>query len=186
MDNNYNANEIKINGFGKTAEFELVAPKLWLVRNCFDPETFEWLQQITLNTDNQFQVTRPHHRLNLTAGKDYGLLQQLALDLIPTLNTVTGQDLNLMICKYWLDLPDFGCQIHGDAKDILVTFQCYIKGTSNTAGAEFLHCDPSIEVPIIPNLGYINLNSDQKPHQVSRSDGIRQSVSFQYNQNHFN
>lgn len=173
------------NGFGQNSIVTNVAENLWIIENAFDKSTLQWLQQIVTNTENQFQVTRPHNRLSLLPSEDYNRIQQLGLDLIPKLNSITDQDLNFMIAKYWLDLPGFGCQIHHDADDILVTFQCYLNHDGNTVGAEFLHSDPSIQIPIETNSGYINLNTDLKKHQVISGVGTRQSIAFQYNQNVF-
>jgi len=78
-------------------------------------------------------------------------------------------------------LPGFGCQVHHDAPDIIVTLQVYIDSDGDTVGAEFLHVDPSIQIPIQPNCGYINLNTDLKDHQVIANNGTRTSVVFQYN-----
>lgn len=162
-----------------------IAPKLWLVQDVFEPETLNWLNNITTHTENQFEVSRPHHRLNLLPGNDYAEIQEIGLEFIPLLNQITDQQLNFMIAKFWLDLPGFGCQVHHDAEDILVTMQIYLASSGDTVGAEFLHVDPGIKVPIEPNSGYINLNSDLKLHQVISGSGTRQSIAFQYNQDPF-
>lgn len=172
-----------VNGFSKDAQIKLIAPKLWFIEHAFDQEILTWMKEITTNTDNQFEVTRPHHRLNLLPSNDYNRLQKIGLDLIPALNQLTGEDLNLMITKYWLDLPGFGCQVHHDAEDILVTFQCYVASSGDTVGAEFLHVEPGVKIPLKTNCGYINLNTDLKLHQVISAAGTRQSIAFQYNQN---
>jgi hypothetical protein len=158
-----------------------VAPNLWIVKDCFDPETLIWLSEIKTNTENLFSVTRPHLRLLLENSNDHNRLQSLGLYLLPGLSELTGQNLNFMVAKFWLDLPGFGCQVHHDAPDIIVTLQVYIDSDGDTVGAEFLHVDPSIQIPIQPNCGYINLNTDLKDHQVIANNGTRTSVVFQYN-----
>jgi len=117
----------------------------------------------------------------LQDSNDHRRLQQVGLDLVPGLDKLTGQNLNFMVSKFWLDLPGFGCQVHHDAADIAVTLQVYIDNDGDTVGAEFLHVDPSIQIPIEPNCGYLNLNTDLKEHQVIASNGTRTSVVFQYN-----
>ena len=158
-----------------------IASNLWIVKDCFDPDTMIWLNDIKTNMDNRFSVSRPHLRLLLDDGKDHQRLQQLGLDLLPGLNKLTNYNLNFMVSKFWLDLPGFGCQVHHDATDIIVTLQVYIDNDGDTVGAEFLHVNPSIQIPIEPNCGYLNLNTDLKEHQVISSSGIRTSVVFQYN-----
>lgn len=176
--------EIKI--YDCQSRATLVAPNTWVVDRAFSPETLEWLQHIVENENNEFQVSRPHKRLLLKNGQDYARLQQIGLDIIPALNNITGQDLNLMIVKFWLDLPGFGCQVHNDAEDILVSYQVYVDTDGQLSdrpchGVEFLHVDPTYEVEIKPNHGYINLNTDLKLHQVTPGAGTRSSVIFQYN-----
>ena len=157
-----------------------IASNLWIVKDCFDPDTMIWLNDIKTNVDNQFSVSRPHLRLLLDDGKDNQRLQQLGLDLLPVLNKITNYNLNFMVSKFWLDLPGFDCQVHHDAPDIIVTLQVYIDNDGGATGAEFLHVDPSIQIPIEPNCGYLNLNTDLKEHQVIASNGTRTSVVFQY------
>jgi hypothetical protein len=159
----------------------IIASNLWIVKDCFDPDTIIWLKDIKTNTDNSFSATRPHLRMLLEDGADHQRLQQLGLALLPGLSKLTGQNLNFMLSKFWLDLPGFGCQVHSDAADIVVTLQVYLDNDGDTVGAEFLHVDPSVQIPIEPNCGYLNLNTDLKPHQVIASNGTRTSVVFQYN-----
>ena len=125
-----------------------IASNLWIVKDCFDPDTMIWLNDIKTNMDNRFSVSRPHLRLLLDDGKDHQRLQQLGLDLLPGLNKLTNYNLNFMVSKFWLDLPGFGCQVHHDATDIIVTLQVYIDNDGDTVGAEFLHVNPSIQIPI--------------------------------------
>lgn len=181
----YNTSTQQVNIYDETSLVNLVAPNCWTVDQCFSADTLKWLQNITVNEGNQFQVTRPHHRLWLAPGEDHNRLQQIGLDIIPKLNEITGQDLNLMIVKFWLDLPNFGCQPHSDSTDIVVTYQVYIDVHHSSEqpchGVEFMHIDPGYEVELKPNHGYINLNVDSKLHQVTRGLGTRTSVVFQYN-----
>ena len=143
------------------------------------------MQDIITNEQNQFVVSRPHRRLLLQPGADHDQLQSIGLDIIPQLNSITGQDLNLMVVKFWLDLPGFACQIHSDAEDIIVTYQVYVDVWSCREepchGIEFLHVDPGYQVKLGNNRGYINLNTDLKPHRVLPGIGTRASVVFQYN-----
>jgi hypothetical protein len=180
---NTSAQQVKI--YDEISLVESVAPNCWEIDQCFSPDTLKWLQDIVVNDGNEFEVTRPHHRLWLKPGTDYNRLQQIGLDIIPELNKLTGKDLNLMIVKYWLDLPNFGCQPHSDSLDIVVTYQVYVDVHSGSDqpchGVEFMHVDPAYEIAIKPNHGYINLNVDSKLHQVIRGSGTRTSVVFQYN-----
>jgi hypothetical protein len=176
--------QIKI--YDATSNVNNIAPNTWTVDPAFSHTTLEWMQDIWVNQDNEFQVTRPHHRLLLKPGEDHRRLQQIGQDIIPVLNEITGIDLNLMIVKYWLDLPGFACQIHSDAEDIIVSFQVYINAIDPLIdrpchGIEFLHTDTPFEIEIKPNHGYINLNTDLKLHQVLPGMGTRTSVTFQYN-----
>jgi hypothetical protein len=181
----YNTTTQQVNIYDETSLVTSVAPNCWEVDHCFSADTLQWLQDITINTGNEFEVTRPHHRLWLKPGADYNRLQQIGLDIIPKLNEITGQDLNLMIVKYWLDLPNFGCQPHADAADIVVTYQVYVDVHSDSDqpchGVEFMHVDPGHEINLQPNHGYINLHVDSKIHRVVQGLGTRTSVVFQYN-----
>ena len=177
----------KVNCFGQDVKFELAAPNLWWVHNTFDDSTLKWMQSIYVNLDNTFEVTRPDKRLLLAEGADNRTLQEIGRMLVPSLEKMLDLKLNLMISKFWLDLPDFGCQPHGDSSEIIVTLQIYIDVKHiedhqlRMYGAEFMHVEPSVEAPIIENCGYLNLNTDQKIHQVICGCGTRQSVTFQYN-----
>jgi hypothetical protein len=181
----YNTSAQEVNIYDKISLIVPVAPNCWEVDQCFGPDTMQWLQNITVNQGNEFEVTRPHHRLWLKPGADYARLQQIGLDILPRLSEITGQNLNLMIVKYWLDLPGFGCQPHHDSADIVVTYQVYVDVWSDPTqpchGVEFMHVNPAHEIAIKPNHGYINLNIDSKMHQVIQGVGTRTSVVFQYN-----
>ena len=182
-----NTSTEEVNGFGQDSKFDPVAPALWWVHDAFDNDTLEWLQGIYVNTSNKFEVSRPHNRLLLANGGDQKKLQKVGRSLIPELEKMLNLKLNLMVSKFWLDLPDFGCQPHGDSAEIIVTLQIYVDVKHiedhelRLYGAEFMHVDPSIEAPIVANCGYLNLNTDQKVHQVVGGYGTRQSIAFQYN-----
>ena len=148
------------------------------------------MQGICVNMDNTFEVTRPDNRLLLADGADNRALQEIGRMLIPDLEKILDLKLNLMVSKFWLDLPNFGCQPHGDSAEITVTLQIYVDvkyvetktyHAFKLHGAEFMHVDPTIEAPMIENCGYLNLNTDQKVHQVLPGIGTRQSIGFQYN-----
>jgi len=182
-----NTSTEEVNGFGQDSKFKLAAPNLWWVHDAFDNDTLEWLQGIYVNTNNKFEVSRPHNRLLLANGGDQKKLQAVGRSLIPELEKMLSRKLNLMISKFWLDLPNFGCQPHGDSAEIIVTLQIYVDVKHiedhelRLYGAEFMHVDPTVEAPIVANCGYLNLNTDQKVHQVVGGYGTRQSIAFQYN-----
>jgi len=163
-----------------------VAPNMWQVEQAFSQPTLDWMQNIILNDANRFQVSRPHFRLLLEPGPDHDRLQQVGRDLIPALSQITGNSLNLMVAKFWVDLSAFACQVHADAPEILVSYQVYIDVMHHPSvgpchGVKFLHVTPSVEIPLVPNFGYINLNTDAKLHEVEPGWGTRISVIFQYN-----
>jgi hypothetical protein len=95
---------------------------------------------------------------------------------------IVGQSLLVADSKVWLDLPDFHCSKHTDAELLLVTYQVYLwKHGDNIPGTTFCHVDPEILIPFEANTGYINLNTDKKPHwALPRSGGGRLSVCFQW------
>jgi hypothetical protein len=192
-----NISTAEVSNFGQDSKFTLVAPNLWWVYDAFDNGTLEWMQDIYVNMDNTFEVSRPDKRLLLADGADNRTLQEIGRMLIPDLEKMLSLKLNLMVTKFWLDLPLFGCQPHGDSAEIIVTLQIYVDvkhikkrelqlsdaefNEIRLYGAEFMHVDPAIEAPIVANCGYLNLNTDQKVHRVISRVGTRQSVAFQYN-----
>jgi|TARA_R110000868_G_scaffold297653_1_gene557975 hypothetical protein len=182
-----NISTAEVNGFGQDSKFKLAAPNLWWVYDAFNDDSLNWLQSIYVNTANKFEVSRPHNRLLLANGVDQKKLQAVGRSLIPELEKMLSQKLNLMVSKFWLDLPNFGCQPHGDSAEIIVTLQIYVDvkhlkdHETRLYGAEFMHVEPTIEAPIVENCGYLNLNTDQKVHRVVGGCGTRQSVAFQYN-----
>ena len=177
----------EVNGFGQTVNFDPVAPNLWFVHDTFDQDTLHWMQGIYVDMDNTFEVTRPDKRLQLADGNDYRKLQNIGVSLVPKLEELLNIKLNLMVAKFWLDLPEFGCQPHGDSNEIIATLQIYVDikhiADSNLPlyGAEFMHVKPYVEAPLKENCGYLNLNTDQKVHRVIGGYGVRQSIAFQYN-----
>lgn len=181
-----NTSTIEVNGFGKTVNFETSAPNLWWVHNAFSTETLTWMQGIYIDMQNKFEVTRPEKRLLLTDGVDHQRIQSIGAGLTPKLEKVLNKKLNFMTAKFWLDLPNFGCQPHGDSAEIIVTLQIYVdvkhieEHQLRLYGAEFMHVDPPIEAPLKANCGYLNLNTDQKVHKVNGGYGVRQSIAFQY------
>ena len=181
-----NTSIVEVNDFGKTIKFEPVAPNLWWIHDTFDLDTLKWMQGIYIDMQNKFEVTRPEKRLLLTDGVDQQRIQSIGAGLIPKLEKVINKKLNFMTAKFWLDLPEFGCQPHADSKEIIVTCQVYILVQAGTGGgeplygAEFMHVKPTVTTPMIPNSGYVNLNTDQKIHQVEAGIGVRQSIAFQY------
>jgi hypothetical protein len=179
---------------GSDAEVEPAAfPNLWRVTNCFDSPTFGWLSQAFLNQQNQW--TRPQdcleYRLQLTPESQtqrriYGLWE----DLTTAMQEITGiKELLPVTSKVWLDLPYFHCPYHPDSDFLLVTYQVYlwgyggdIPGTSFCESSDATQFNPGnqIEIPFVPNTGYINLNTDQKVHHVKRSNGMRLSACWQW------
>jgi hypothetical protein len=182
----YNTSTQQVKVYDALSNVSEVAPNLWVVNRCVDSKTFEWMFNIYNELGNEFVVTRPDKRLLLKENcNDYQRLRQIGVDQVEGLSKITGMNLSFMDVKFWLDMPSFGCQVHGDSKDIVTTYQVYIHTVGDPKmpchGAEFLHVDPSVEIPFTPNTGYINLNTDSKPHKVYGGNGIRISIAFQYN-----
>jgi len=167
------------------AKCELVAPNLWVVDNCFGPDTLSWMQGIVDSTGNTWTSAGLDKRLELKEeNHDYQRLKSIGKKQAGTIGNIVEKNLNFMDVKFWLDLPQFGCQVHSDSEDIVVSYQVYVYKFDDSStvvrGAEFLHVEPPYRVEIEPNKGYLNYNIDAKEHWVYGGHGIRHSVMFQY------
>jgi len=180
--------------YGSDAEVVPAAyPNLWRVTNCFDSPTFAWMSQAFLNHHNQW--TRPQdcleYRLQLTPDSQ---TQRRAFDcwdgLTTAMKQITGiPDLVPAENKFWVDLPYFRCDYHPDSERLIVTYQVYlwgygefVPGTSFCESSDATQFNPGnqIEIPFVPNTGYINLNIDQKIHHVQTANGVRLSACWQW------
>jgi hypothetical protein len=180
----------KIKIYDQLSDVDLVAPNLWEVDNCFDIQTFDWLCHVKETVGNEFFVSGIVKRLQLKSNmQDQLRLNQIGVDMSESLSSICGVPLRLMEAKYWIDMPGFGCSMHEDFKDLTVNYQVYVdtaigQTLSETVlkarGAKFYHCDPPYEICFKPNHGYINLNTDLKPHDVAITADTRVSVIFQY------
>lgn len=203
---NTQVQEVKI--YDKISLIDLVAPNLWEVDQCFDDSTYQRLKSIPDQSENSFACGGLKKRFELAYGSnDYAWLCQIGQAMCQSISEITKHDLVFTTVKYWLDIPTFGCQTHYDAENIFVSYQIYLSSaltdeirSSNhigstagmvkyldtqgqalmSKGATFLHCDPPMQIKFLPNHGYINLNSDLKPHRVDGSWDTRISVMFQY------
>lgn len=186
--NNYTQLDV-VNGLSLENSFDYAAPNLWYANNVFDQSTLDWIRTLRHDMTTVFHVTRPENRLLLADSDATQYINKLGSSFVPTLNEVTGVNLNFMTAKYWLDLPNFGCQIHSDSEEIIATMQVFVDLVYNDQwptrvqirGTEFMHVDPYIEIPLAENCGYLNLNTDLKKHRVIGGMGLRCSVAFQYN-----
>jgi hypothetical protein len=203
----YNTNKQEVNIYDKVSQAELVAPNLWEVDQCFDFNTYQSLRSIVDTPGNEFGCSYLKKRLELTtASPGFELLNHIGQGMTNAISSLVGYPLQFMTAKYWLDLPAFGCQTHSDSKEIFVSYQVYLSSSfgdeirseqhrnSNldiieyldqtnhltARGAKFLHVDPPAQIAFKPNHGYINLNSDLKPHRVDGTWDTRVSVMFQY------
>ena len=189
----YNTTTQEVNIYDKVSLVELAAPNLWEVDQCFGDETYQWLKSIPNDGRNEFFCGGLGRRLQLKHGSDdFALINAIGISMSDAIGCIVGQSLQLMDTKYWIDLPQFGCQTHEDSPEIGVSYQVYIySGLSDAAswfnekigpaqGAKFMHIDPPVQIKFVPNHGYINLNSDLKPHRVDGSWDTRISVMFQY------
>lgn len=167
------------------SSLELVAPNLWIVDSCFDQSTLQWLKDIVETQGNEFVAGALRKRLQLKYNMhDQARLNEIGSIQKSALAEIAGCELEFIESKFWLDLPQFGCQIHSDSPDLYVNYQIYIYTSPGAdvpcVGAEFLHVDPPYLVDFKPNRGYININSDLKKHWVYGGHAIRTSVMFQY------
>jgi len=189
----YNTTTQQVKIYDETSLVKLVAPDLWEVDQCFGDKTYQWLKTIPDTGANEFFCGGLGKRLQLKHGSnDFACINQIGLDMSLGMSNIVGHSLQLMDTKYWIDLPLFGCQTHTDSSDIYVSYQVYIySGLSDAGkwfhekiapaqGAKFLHVDPPVQIEFKPNHGYINLNSDLKPHRVDGTWDTRISVMFQY------
>jgi len=189
----YNTTTQQVKIYDETSLVNLVAPNLWEVDQCFGDETYQWLKNMPNDGANEFFCGGLGKRLQLKHGSnDFVRINQIGVDMILGMSNIVGHSLQLMDTKYWIDLPQFGCQTHADSSDIYVSYQVYIySGLSDAGewfhekigpaqGAKFLHVDPPVQIEFKPNHGYINLNSDLKPHRVDGTWDTRISVMFQY------
>jgi hypothetical protein len=179
---------------GNNAEVVPAAyPNLWRVTNCFDSETFDWMSRAVLNHNNQWH--RPKdciaYRFQLTPESEtHRRADSLWNDLTDTIKEVTGlPELIPITNKFWLDLPCVRCDHHSDSDFIAVTYQVYLQGYgTKVSGTSFCKSSDAtvknpgnqIEIPFVPNTGYINLNTDQKIHYVKPAMGSRLSVCWQW------
>lgn len=175
--------QVKI--FDTQSELCKVAPNTWTVNNAFGAKTLEWLQNIWLFEHNSFHVTRPHCRLMLAEGLDLNRIREIGASMVPIMRKIAGQEVRHLVSRYWIDLPGFGCQIHHDEEEILISYQVYLNEPDPDSelpcrGVEFLHVNPPVQIDMRPNYGYISLNTDLKLHQVVKGSGMRLSVMFQY------
>lgn len=190
-----NIQQVKI--YDEISSIGSVGPNLYEVDRCFSPSTLSWLRSIYENEGNEFIVGGLKKRLQLKFGSpDYARLNLMGLEMLPCMETLTGTGLRFVEPKYWIDMPQFGCQKHSDAPDLYCCYQIYLYSSNQCAkdhtsttvtqfellaeGAEFLHVDPPYQIPFLPNRGYININSDLKPHWVPGRWDTRISVMFQY------
>ena len=163
----------------------LFRTNLWEVDIFFGNDTFDWLLVIADTAGNEFVVQQPAKRLQLSDRMpDQQRLVGIALDIKDAISQIVGYKLEFMTAKFWLDLPQFGCQMHKDSADIFVSYQVYIHTIGDPDipchGAEFFHSGDPYEIALRPNHGYINLNIDEKDHRVFAGHGIRQSINFQF------
>ena len=205
----YNTSTQQVNIYDETSLVNSVAPNLWEVDQCFGPQTYQRLRNIIDVEENLFSCGGLKKRLELVyPSEDYLFINEVGSAMSDAISTIVGHQVSFMTAKYWIDLPTFGCQTHADAKEIFVSYQVYLNSalrneirskphmpttakiveyldTTNgealmAQGAKFLHVDPPTQIKFKPNNGYINLNSDLKPHQVIGSWDTRTSVMFQY------
>jgi hypothetical protein len=184
---NYNTATQKVKLYDEISLITLVAPNCWQIDDAFSGGTLHRLQCMIDNENNLFRPTKPNRRFIMSDGRDLEFLNRIGHQIIPGLAQITGIDLQLMDVKYWLDLPNFACQPHADSPDIIVSCQIYLDHPESPSprltshGAEFNHVTPAYEIVYKPNRGYINLNTDNKIHQVQAGIGMRSSLMFQYN-----
>ena len=175
----------KIKLYDKVSTVELVAPNLYQVSDCYGEYTFDWLSNITETEGNEFFLGGLKKRLQLKPNMhDQAKLTEIGIEQKSSLEQLFQVKLNFMEAKFWLDLPQFGCQVHSDSPDLYLNYQVYIYTSPGAdvacVGAEFLHVDPPYQVPLIPNTGYININNDLKSHWVYGGHATRISTMFQY------
>ena len=174
--------QIKI--YDALSTVQCVAPNLWVVDGCFDDATYQWLAGIVDTPGNRFTALELKKRLQLTRSADQARLNQIGQQQAASLSRLVDCGLAFMQAKFWLDLPQFGCQPHRDAPELYVNYQVYIAASPGAdvacVGAEFLHVDPPCQIALKPNYGYINVNCDLKLHRVHGGHGTRTSVMFQY------
>jgi hypothetical protein len=189
----YNTTAQQVNIYDEISSVTKVAANLWEVDRCFGDGTYRWLKSVPDNTNNEFSCGGLARRLQLRPGSsDFDRINQIGVDMTLAIGQLVEQPLQLMDSKFWIDLPQFGCQTHEDAADIYVSYQVYIySGLSDAGdwfhekiapaqGALFLHVDPPVQIGFRANHGYLNLNSDLKPHRVDGTWDTRISVMFQY------
>jgi hypothetical protein len=194
---NYSTGTHKVKLYDEISSVNAITPTLWEIDHCFLPDTIEWMQSIYENEGNEFVVGGLKKRMQLKFGShDFARLNQIGIDMIPELSKVIGHALNFAEVKYWVDFPQFGCQMHSDAEDLFCSYQVYlyssnkiVKNFTSTEvtdfellaeGAIFHNTDPPSQIKFLPNHGYINLNTDLKQHWVPGRWDTRISVMFQY------
>jgi len=162
-----------------------IAPNLWQVKNCFEVATLDRLRNIAQDAKERFFPSYQANRFELTEDSvSRTWLNEMGLVLAGPIGKITGEKLNLMSVKYWVDLPFFCCPPHYDHADILVTYQIYLVSVPDPYhpihGTHFMHVDPTVPLPFESNCGYINYNQDLKLHRVDPGNGSRTSITFQF------
>ena len=194
---NYSTGIHNVKFYDETSQVLAITPTLWEVDRCFSDPTVEWMQSIYETPGNEFQVGGLKKRIQLKFGSDdFSRLNQIGLDMLPVLSSIVDNDLSFAEVKYWVDFPNFGCQMHADSEDLFCSYQVYLYSSNQIVkhftdsnvtdyellaeGAIFHNVDPPHQIEFRPNHGYINLNTDLKPHWVPGRWDTRISVMFQY------
>ncbi len=164
-------------------EVTAIADRLWQVENCFGKDTFAELSSTHLNHVDAWHRHPDclEYRLQLTPDSPTTQkLRDMAPQLLPEIERITGLSLMPADCKMWLDISNWHCPYHSDAELLAVTYQVYLWTHGDVHGTEFMHSTPPTKMAFVPNTGYINLNTDLKQHHVDTITGTRLSVCWQF------
>jgi hypothetical protein len=141
----------------------LLKPDLWSISNVIDPAT---LTQILCEAESEtdwvpveLQETKPRSAL---AWKTDGLMDRI-WEMINELD-FSKFELEFKTVSLWRDYPTYYITEHVDNECVQAAMQIYLSPGPAEIGTRF----ETVEIPYVPNTGYIMRNQNKLKHSMKR------------------
>lgn len=155
-------------------EFNLGEHKLYLLKDCFTDRELSEFEEIFNGRAEQVHAQEhlPRRRYPSKERHYQVLLEEAIIDAI---NKKFNVDCNNLAPLWWQDFAGYHIGPHVDNEGVPAAMQIYLPSNANKRlGTTFKYKDEILNVPYVPNTGYICFDTTKLTHQSTStvSEGL--------------
>jgi hypothetical protein len=151
-------------------EFPLGDYKIYFLKDCFSDQELDSFDDIYNSDGKLVSLQEDLPRLQYDEHRDYYVSKLKASPVLDAINTRFNIECNNLAPLWWQDFPGYDIGPHVDNEGVPAAMQIYLPSNAiKKLGTTFKYKDEIINVPYVPNSGYICFDTTKLTHQSTNA-----------------